>query len=187
MLFMGQEYAESADFLYFTDHGDPALIEAVREGRRKEFEAFSVAGKYADPQDATTFDSSKVNWNLRHEAPHSGVLAWHRDWIAMRKQHAALHNCRKSMVRAECDAQSQWLVVERRDLSGSRALLVCNFSDDMQEVPVPFRSVPWSLCLWSGATRYGRSSAGPVPQILENQPFIARLAGPSAALYVASS
>ena len=90
------------------------------------------------------------------------------------------------MVRAECDAAHQWLVVERRDLSGSRAMLVCNFSEDLRDVPVPFRSVPWSLCLWSAATRYGRSAAGPAPQIQQNQPFIARLAGPSAALYLAT-
>jgi len=186
MLFMGQEYGEPADFHYFTDHGDPALIEAVREGRRKEFEVFSLGSEYADPQDSATFQSSRLNWSLRQEASHAGLLAWYRDWIAMRKQNAALHNCRKSMVRAECDAAHQWLVVERRDLSGSRAMLVCNFSEDLRDVPVPFRSVPWSLCLWSAATRYGRSAAGPAPQIQQNQPFIARLAGPSAALYLAT-
>ena len=34
MLFMGEEYGENAPFQYFTSHGDPDLVEAVRRGRR---------------------------------------------------------------------------------------------------------------------------------------------------------
>ena len=40
MLFMGEEYGETAPFQYFTSHGDPELVEAVRRGRREEFAAF---------------------------------------------------------------------------------------------------------------------------------------------------
>ena len=44
MLFMGEEHAEPAPFLYFTDHQDPALARAVREGRRREFGSAGGAG-----------------------------------------------------------------------------------------------------------------------------------------------
>ena len=37
LLFMGEEHGEANPFLYFVSHGDPALVEAVREGRRREF------------------------------------------------------------------------------------------------------------------------------------------------------
>ena len=35
LLFMGEEYGEEAPFLYFVSHSDPALIEAIRQGRKK--------------------------------------------------------------------------------------------------------------------------------------------------------
>ena len=35
LLFMGEEYGETAPFPYFTSHGDPALVEAVRRGRAR--------------------------------------------------------------------------------------------------------------------------------------------------------
>ncbi len=50
LLFMGQEYGETAEFLYFTEHGDPALIEAVREGRRGEISEFAEGREFVDPQ-----------------------------------------------------------------------------------------------------------------------------------------
>ena len=41
LLFMGEEYGEESPFLYFVSHSDPALVRAVREGRKNEFKAFS--------------------------------------------------------------------------------------------------------------------------------------------------
>ena len=35
LLFMGEEYGETAPFQYFVSHSDPALIEAVRTGRAR--------------------------------------------------------------------------------------------------------------------------------------------------------
>src|SRR5205823_6336887 len=49
MLFMGEEYGETAPWQYFTSHGDPDLIEAVRRGRREEFEEFEWEGEPPDP------------------------------------------------------------------------------------------------------------------------------------------
>jgi maltooligosyltrehalose trehalohydrolase len=184
LLFMGQEYGETADFLYFTDHGDPALIEAVREGRRRETGDFAAAGGFVDPQDTAAFHRSKLNWSLRQQAAHSGLLSWYRDWIAMRKQHASLGNCRKSMVRAKFDAADRWLVGERRDISGSRALLVCNFAEGVREVPLSFQYVDWSICLWSGAARYGPPAPEPASHIRADRPGKVELAGYSAALYI---
>src|SRR5690606_25263812 len=66
LLFMGQEYGETAPFLYFTSHTDPALAEAVRHGRRSEF-AFFFGGdldRVPDPQDEQTFVSSRLDWRL---------------------------------------------------------------------------------------------------------------------------
>jgi maltooligosyltrehalose trehalohydrolase len=62
LLFMGEEYLEPHPFQFFTDHIDPAIAEATREGRRKEFEGFaSFSGEdVPDPQDVETFLRSKL-------------------------------------------------------------------------------------------------------------------------------
>jgi maltooligosyltrehalose trehalohydrolase len=185
MVFMGQEYGETAGFYYFTDHGDAALIEAVRQGRRKEMSAFLSGIEFMDPQDESTFERSKLNWNICREAPHAHLLAWHRDCIAMRKQHACLNNCRKDMVRAEWDRPGQSLVVERSDPSGSRALLVSNFSESEQSVEIPFQDAAWSLVLWSEAARYGPSMPEPAACVPNDAPRQVKMAATSAALYLA--
>jgi maltooligosyltrehalose trehalohydrolase len=59
LLFMGEEYAETAPFQFFTAHDDPFIAEATREGRRKEFARFSsFGGEVPDPQDEATFRRS---------------------------------------------------------------------------------------------------------------------------------
>ena len=42
LLFMGEEYGERRPFQFFTDHIDPAIADATREGRRQEFAAFAA-------------------------------------------------------------------------------------------------------------------------------------------------
>jgi maltooligosyltrehalose trehalohydrolase len=62
MLFMGEEYLEQRPFQFFTDHIDPEIATATREGRKKEFEAFSsfTGEEVPDPQDVETFLRSKL-------------------------------------------------------------------------------------------------------------------------------
>src|SRR5262249_55589895 len=63
LLFMGEEYFEPAPFQFFTDHIDPAIAEATREGRRREFADFeSFSGEEVpDPQALETFLRSKLH------------------------------------------------------------------------------------------------------------------------------
>ncbi len=95
LLFMGQEWAASSPFLYFTDH-NPELGALVTEGRRKEFRHFAafsdphIRGQIPDPQAAETFLRSKLNWDERDEEPHSGVLRLYRDLLGLRATEAAL-------------------------------------------------------------------------------------------------
>src|SRR5581483_3324671 len=61
LLFMGEECLTERPFQFFTDHIDPAIAAATREGRRKEFEAFaSFRGDVPDPQAVETFLRSKL-------------------------------------------------------------------------------------------------------------------------------
>jgi len=60
LLFMGEEYGSTAPFLYFTSYSDPALAQAVRDGRRREFGHDHTAGADAipDPNDPATYEAS---------------------------------------------------------------------------------------------------------------------------------
>jgi maltooligosyltrehalose trehalohydrolase len=63
LVFMGEEYDESRPFQFFTDHTDPFIADATREGRRKEFERFSSFSRddVPDPQAPETFQRSKLD------------------------------------------------------------------------------------------------------------------------------
>jgi maltooligosyltrehalose trehalohydrolase len=61
LVFQGEEYGEEAPFRYFTDHIDPAMAEATRAGRRREFAHFAgFAGEVPDPQAVESFERSKL-------------------------------------------------------------------------------------------------------------------------------
>jgi maltooligosyltrehalose trehalohydrolase len=59
---MGEEHFEPRPFQFFTDHIDPEIAHATREGRRREFEAFAAftGEDVPDPQDVETFLRSKL-------------------------------------------------------------------------------------------------------------------------------
>ena len=87
LLFMGQEWAASTPFLYFTDHHGE-LGRLVSEGRRREFRdfpAFHGNAGVPDPQAAPTFAESKLRWEERERPPHAGVLALYRALLSLRR------------------------------------------------------------------------------------------------------
>ena len=115
LLFQGEEWAASSPFLYFTDHGDEALAEAVRSGRRTEFAAFVQPGSpMPDPQAPETFGRSKLDWDERRQGEHAAQLEWHRRLIALRRARADLRDGRRPDVR--WDATEQWLLMRRGDV-----------------------------------------------------------------------
>jgi len=63
LLFQGEEYGETAPFQFFTDHIDPFIADATREGRRREFAGFAgfAAADVPDPQASETFERSKLS------------------------------------------------------------------------------------------------------------------------------
>jgi maltooligosyltrehalose trehalohydrolase len=82
LLFMGEEYGEERPFQFFSDHIDPAIAEATRKGRKREFERFSAfAGEVPDPQARATFERSKLDRSRADE----GVRAFYRELLALRR------------------------------------------------------------------------------------------------------
>jgi maltooligosyltrehalose trehalohydrolase len=105
LLFMGEEYGETAPFQFFSDHIDEKIARATREGRRREFEAFAEFAhqEVPDPQDPATFERSKLTRErdseladlyaellaVRRELPTGppDAIAWDEDerWLKVRR------------------------------------------------------------------------------------------------------
>jgi maltooligosyltrehalose trehalohydrolase len=95
LLFMGQEWAASSPFQFFTDL-EPGLGRLVTAGRRQEFAdfpAFSDAEALRDipdPQAAATFEHSRLRWNEQGQDDHRRSLSLYRALLALRRDHPAL-------------------------------------------------------------------------------------------------
>jgi len=97
LLLMGQEWAASAPFQFFTDH-EAELGRKVTEGRREEFRSFAAfrdpaaRAKIPDPQAEETFLRSKLNWNELKAERHAGVLRLYRELLGLRRSSAVLRD-----------------------------------------------------------------------------------------------
>jgi maltooligosyltrehalose trehalohydrolase len=99
LLFAGEEWGAGTPFLYFTDHADPALGDAVRRGRRAEFAAFGWApDAIPDPQAQQTFAASRLRWDEREAPAHARILAWWRALLALRRATPCLRDGRRGRV-----------------------------------------------------------------------------------------
>jgi maltooligosyltrehalose trehalohydrolase len=101
LLFMGEEYAETAPFPYFVDHSDPALLEAVRRGRAAEHPP--LAGKPIDPGDPETFTRARLNRARRHEEPYREHWELCRSLLSLRAAEPALRRSTRECARAHAD------------------------------------------------------------------------------------
>jgi maltooligosyltrehalose trehalohydrolase len=90
MIFMGEEYGETNPFLYFVSHGDPHLVQAVREGRRQEFARFGWTGQAPDPQAESSLDRSCLDWGRAAEPDHARLRKLYGDLLRLRRSEACL-------------------------------------------------------------------------------------------------
>jgi maltooligosyltrehalose trehalohydrolase len=127
MLFMGEEWAASAPFQYFTDHLDPELGHAVSQGRRREFAAFGWdPADVPDPQDPQTFERSKLDWKELDRSPHKEMLEWHRELIRLRRANPNFRDGAFA-TNVRFDEAERWLVYDRGPLT-----VACNFSKEQR-------------------------------------------------------
>ncbi|NEP18361.1 MAG: malto-oligosyltrehalose trehalohydrolase [Leptolyngbya sp. SIO4C1] len=151
MLFMGEEYGETAPFLYFVDHGDPNLIAAVREGRKKEFEAFHAEGDPPDAASLETFNQAKLNWDLLEQDRHRSLFGFYQRLIALRQQAGIA----RDFARPDLDVvQDQAVLQVHRWNSSQRLLSVMNFSDQQATVKLAFSQYAWKQQLDSAAAEW---------------------------------
>jgi maltooligosyltrehalose trehalohydrolase len=164
LLFMGEEYGETAPFLYFIEHGDPELIEAVRAGRRREFEKLGLpASAASDPQAEETFNRVKLDWDQRESASGARLLSLYSDLHALRREEPTLKPG-ASVVHVEGSAE--WCTQLRSmtlqgdifdSVRGQRTLWCAfNLSGRVQDIPVPAEAPwGWRLRLSTDESMYG--------------------------------
>jgi maltooligosyltrehalose trehalohydrolase len=127
MLFMGEEYGETAPFQYFTSHSDADLIEAVRKGRLEEFDDFEWVGEAPDPHDEATFQRSKLTWN-----GDDSLRCFYADLLRLRRETPALRSLDLDNVEVHADDDRRVLLVRRGDV-----FIAFNFSEREQTIALP--------------------------------------------------
>ena len=163
LLFMGQEWNAREPFLYFCDFHDE-LAAAVREGRRREFRAFpafrdeAARARIPDPNAATTFAASRLDWSALEKAPHAQWLSIHRELLRIRHREIAprLAKLTTNTADAERLGEAQFQICWRLD--GANLRLRANLDDAPAQLPTPparerllyaqNEAAPWSV-VWS--------------------------------------
>ncbi len=167
MLFMGQEWASSAPFLYFTDHHDE-LGKGVTEGRRKEFAEFSEFRDSAnralipDPQSLGSFTASKLNWAELEQQPHLETLQLYRDFLQFRQIN--LKDRRRGHWQVEQASRRAIAIRYRHENAGDVLIIVQLVANDSMlklesELLRPAIGRHWELILSSNEPKYGGKRA----------------------------
>lgn len=136
LLFMGEEYGETAPFPYFISHGDEHLVEAVRHGRREEFASFAAEGTPPDPQDEATFLSGKLNPELRLQGEHQRIFDFYCRLISLRKEYGQFFRLGREALEVSAMDDERVLTIVRSTASG-QLISFFNFSDQRRTIRLP--------------------------------------------------
>jgi maltooligosyltrehalose trehalohydrolase len=186
LLFMGQEWASSAPFLFFTDHAEP-LGTLVKEGRRREFRDYvaftdpEALKRIPDCQAESTFFACKLDWTESDREPHASILRLYRTLLHLRRTEPALQCAGRDHFEATAlDADT--LVVRRDADHGSSLWLVVHFEGPgtfRLNIPAASSVLHWKLLLTTedpsfaaepGATPPNVDLTAPVPTITFTSP-----------------
>lgn len=118
MLFQGQEWAASAPFPFFADHhADPALADAVRDGRIAEFAEFGwTPAEVADPESPATFTDAVLDRSERTTGRHAEMLDWYRRLVELRESQETLRDGRFDGITVDIDDDRGTIAIRRGEL-----------------------------------------------------------------------
>lgn len=153
LLFMGEEWGETNPFLYFVSHGDRALLDAVRRGRREEFASFGWDEEVPDPGDEDTFWRSKLEWGKRTARGHAGMLRLYGDLIRLRRDEPILRPG-GAAIDSGADESAGWLQVRLGGDDRHALLIVAAFGAERSDKRVPLVPGSWDIVLATDAIRY---------------------------------
>jgi len=162
LIFMGEEYGDTAPFLYFTSHSELELAQAVCRGRQEEFSAFRWQGKPPDPQDEATFLASKLNWQWCSETQHHILAEFYRELIRLRREIPALAYVSKDGLEVK-GFERQKLLFLHRWVNYSEVVIVFNINKDQTSVMLPVPAGHWRKELDSSDERW-RGIGSSIPE-----------------------
>ncbi|MEW6531211.1 MAG: malto-oligosyltrehalose trehalohydrolase [Thermodesulfobacteriota bacterium] len=153
LLFMGEEYAETATFPYFVSHSDPDLIEAVRRGRGEEFVAFKWEAEPPDPQAIETFEAAKLRHDLRSDGFHRVMHEFYAELIALRGKIAELLSGAQETRDIVALEHHNTVLMVRSTATAAIASLF-HFGQARTDVPLPLPAGQWRKLLDSAAEHW---------------------------------
>ncbi|QDV57875.1 malto-oligosyltrehalose trehalohydrolase [Rosistilla oblonga] len=129
MIFMGEEYACDAPFMFFVDFGDPRLRRAVDRGRRNEYPHHQWKGAIAPSHDDAFANSKSI------QIKDPAIWQWYRDLIALRKtwQRESLLDWKNLSV--VCDPARSLFALQYQAPTGRPKFVVSRFSAPADELP----------------------------------------------------
>ena len=148
LLFMGEEYGEQHPFQYFCSFSDHQLVENVRNGRKREFEAFHADHREVpDPQSESTFEASRLTWSW--DDPHkAGIRRLYADLLRARRTWPALRNLTQRAARLVPKSDSgpvlELIRGGRRHKADKTLRILFNLSGEAQDCPGSDRTPAWS-------------------------------------------
>ncbi|MEO7125709.1 MAG: malto-oligosyltrehalose trehalohydrolase [Nakamurella sp.] len=130
MLFMGEEWAASTPWPFFTSHPEEDLAEKTRAGRLAEFSRHGWdPASVPDPQDPGTFARAALDWKESAVGEHASMLALYRELLGFRRSHPDIVSAPWSDMRIEFSEAERWLVVYRACFA-----VVVNLAEHAQHV-----------------------------------------------------
>lgn len=109
MLFMGEEWAATTPFPFFSNHSGK-LGEMVSKGREEEFARMAWSGEVPDPQDRATFEMAFLDWAELEQKPHAQMLELYRTLLHLRASIPDFHHPHFSHVNVEILAENAVLM-----------------------------------------------------------------------------
>jgi maltooligosyltrehalose trehalohydrolase len=114
MLWMGEEWAASTRWPFFTSHPEPELAKKTGEGRIAEFAEHGWdVSQMIDPQDPAAYREAVLNWDELAETRHREMLEFYRRLITLRAAEPELRDGVLAAVQADYDDDERWIVVHR--------------------------------------------------------------------------
>lgn len=162
LLFMGQEWAASTPFLFFTDH-DIELGPLIEKGRIAELRTKPIplpVNRINDvprPQALSTFTDSKLRWEELEMEEHRQVLELYRELLKIRREHPNLRPCdRAGFTVGQLNFGP--VAIRFKDVTGDW-LVICDLKGGSQGnlLDEPFLAGQRKLELWldSNEKRFG--------------------------------
>jgi maltooligosyltrehalose trehalohydrolase len=182
LLFMGEEYGETRPFPFFCSFHGEELIQAVREGRKREFADFLTTGETVpDPAAVETFESAKLSWEWPEGTVHGGLRRMYRDLLAARRAWPAMRDFVNRTARLVGEQGNGGVVefVRGTDAGASAGQLRAYFNLSDRAAPLPAPPGPAEKVLFSSESSGYCGTRKRLAGVKELLPFECVATGPA--------